>query len=311
MVKSGMQSLAKALRTGAAAILLLAACAAGAAFAADVFVATMRAPSGSNEKGGHLYRVDLASGKSKFVGRILVDGTQPAGLSAMAFHPRTNVLYGITMGINDANRAALLTIDPASGVARVVGRLTRPLTDISFDPVGRLFGWTANTGQLAFIDVNTAKVTTVGESASAAKGGAFAIDSRGNAYVAPWSERGRLDRVDLREGTLAPGPRVSHLPDASALRSMAFSSRDELLATHSVRSALGASALLRIDPATGEARAIGEIPEDSEAIAVAAAQPFARAELMRSIAYGVLAAMLCMLGWIYVRGRSAGPAIPR
>lgn len=294
------------LRACVPAIFLVTAwCLAAAAFANDVFVATMRAPAGATQAGGHLYRVDLESRTSTLVGRILVDGTQPVGLTGMAFHPRTNVLYGITLGINDAKRAALLTIDPVTAEARVVGRLSRPLSDISFDPDGRLFGWTANTGQLAIVDINTARVATVGETAAPAAGGAFAIDSRGNGYVARWGSRGTLDQVDLQQGTIEAGPAVSNLADVSTLRSMAFSAANELLATVSVRSTAAGSALLRIDPATGEARAVGDIPDDSEAIAVAATRPMARSNVMRWIAYAVLAVTLLVLTGLHVTSHRA------
>jgi len=274
----------------------------GVCLAADVYVATLRAPAGSAQSGGHLYRVDLASGKPTFIGRVLVDGTQPVGLTAMAFHPRTNVLYAVTWGINDAKRAALLTVDHATGEARLVARLTRPLTDISFDPEGRLYGWTADTGQLALVDIRTAKVSTIGDMARPATGGAFAIDSRGNGYVATWDGSATLDRVDLREGTIATGSALHDLREVSALRSMAFAAGGELLATHSLRSGHAGSVLLRIDPANGEAKAIGDIPEDSEAIAVAATNSAARTDLMRWIAYAVIAIALLVLALQYRRG---------
>ena len=267
----------------------------GPSFASEVFVATMR--------GGHLYRVDAQNAKSTLVGTVVLDGTHAVGLSAMAFHPRTNVLYGITMGINDANRATLLTIDPASGQARVVGRLSRPLSDISFDPNGRLFGWTANTGQLAIVDLNTARVSALGEASDPPIAGAFAIDSRGNAYVAPWSAPGTLQHVDLQDGRVSPGPKVSNLQDLSTVRSMAFSAGNDLLAAHSIRATPPASSLLRIDPATGVAKAVGDIPEDSEAIAVSATQPAARADLMRQIAYVILASILLSALWYWRRTR--------
>lgn len=271
-----------------------------AALAVDVFVATLRAPSGSTEAGGHLYRVDVATRSSTLVGRIMVDGTQPVGLTGMAFHPKTKVLYAITLGVNDAKRATLLTVDPHTAEARVIGRLSRPLTDISFDPAGRLYGWTADTGQLAIVDIHSAKVSPIGAGGPGG-GGAFAIDRGGNAFVATWSEPGTLDRVDLEGGVVAPGPAVSNLPDVSTLRSMAFSGQGELFATHSVRAGAASSVLLRIDPRTGQAAAIGDIPEDSEAIAVRVQEFADRSDILRWIAHAAIGAMLLGLAWLYFR----------
>ena len=289
------------MRILASVVLLLCLAGLGDALASEIFIGTLRAPAGSREEGGHLYRVDVESGATKFIGRILVDGTQPVGIAAMAFHPRTNVLYGITVGVNDAKRASLLTIDPVNAEARVVARLSKPLSDISFAPDGRLFGWTLSTGQLALVDLVNGNVSALGETTAPPVGGAFAIDAGGNAYVAPWNVRGRLDRVDLRAGTTSPGPQVSNL-DLTSLRSMAFSPAGELLATHSIRNASSASTLLRIDTATGEASAIADIPEDSEAIAVAATESVANAKSLRYLAYAIFAVVFVALAWMQMQG---------
>src|SRR4051812_32000032 len=103
MVKSRMPSFVSMLRASAAA-LVLSIVAIADVRACDVFVGTLRAPSGSREEGGHLYCVDAATGAKRFIGRILLDGAQPVGITALAFHPRSNVLYGITSGLNDAKR---------------------------------------------------------------------------------------------------------------------------------------------------------------------------------------------------------------
>lgn len=290
------------MRAFASTLLLLCLAGIGDVLASDVFIGTLRAPAGSREDGGHLYRVDVEGGATKFIGRILVDGTQPVGIAAMAFHPRTNVLYGITVGVNDAKRASLLTIDPMNAEARVVARLSKPLSDISFAPDGRLFGWTLNTGQLALVDLVSGSVTALGDAGAAPVGGAFAIDAGGNGFVVPWSVRGRLDRVDLRVGTTSPGPQVSGL-DLTSLRSMAFSPAGELFATHSIRNASSASTLLRIDTATGETSAIRDIPEDSEAIAVAATHSVANAQALRYLAYAIFAVVFVMLAWMHLHGR--------
>ena len=270
----------------------------GSAVSSDVFIGTLRSPSGPAEAGGHLYRVDSGSAAVTFVGRVMVDGAQPVGLTAMAFHPRTHVLYAITIGINDSTRARLLTIDPATAEARVVARLSKPLSDVSFAPDGRLFGWTANTGQLAVVDLANGNVATVGDAGGPPLGAAFAIDPEGNAYAAPWVAGGRLERVDLHAGTVAPGPPVSGM-DPTSLRSMAFSPRGELLAIHSVRTTSFASTLLRIDPVTGSATTIGEIPADSEAIAAQAGGPGATAEPLRFVIYGFLVVLGVVLAAVH------------
>ena len=276
------------------------------ALAATAFIATMRAPSGSAEAGGQLYRIDLQTRTSTLVGRILVDGAYPIGLTAMAFHPKTNVLYAVTVGIFDAQRATLLTIDPKTAEARLVRRLSLPLTDISFDPEGRLYGC-ATTGQLATVDLQTGKVATLGP-ATGSPGGAFAIDAQGNAYVAPWSGPATLDRVDLKAGTVVPGPRLTGLRDVATLRSMKFSGKGELLAAQSIRDAHAASALLRIDPSTGSVVAVADIPEDAEAIAILENEMLAW-DTQRVVAYGLVVAALVVLAifFFYMRLKRRKP----
>lgn len=243
---------------------------AGTALAERMLVATLRPPSDAGGHGGQLFEVDPRTAEKRLIGPILVDGTQPVGLTGMAFEPQSEVLLGITAGIIEGLRPTLVSIRSESGEARVIGRLTHPLTDIAFDPKGRLFGWTADTGQLALIDKRTGRVTPFGDAREPPAGGGFAVDPVGNAFVSAGSAAGTLDRVDLDSGATATGPAIVGAPYLSAIGAMAFSAAGDLYAVNSIRGTRVTSALLAIDRGTGETRLIGDLPEDSDAIAFTA-----------------------------------------
>ena len=71
-------------------------------------------------------------------------------VTGLAAHPTSGGLGEVMSGqVNnvDCNEATLLLIDPASGVAAIVGTqgsLIGPVPDIAFDPFGTLYAWTEN-----------------------------------------------------------------------------------------------------------------------------------------------------------------------
>src|SRR5512141_2825081 len=70
---------------------------------------------------GNLYTVNLANGTATLVGAIRLPDAQPIGVTGMAVHPVTGVFYGITSEQSPNQPRSLVTIDPATGNAMVVG----------------------------------------------------------------------------------------------------------------------------------------------------------------------------------------------
>src|SRR5262245_27642449 len=62
---------------------------------------------------GNLYTVNLANGTATLVGAIRLGGSKPIGVTGMAVHPKSGVIYGITSEQSPNAPRALVTIDPA------------------------------------------------------------------------------------------------------------------------------------------------------------------------------------------------------
>src|SRR5690349_9794111 len=91
--------------------------------AQSLYVAT-----GSNGVPSTLYSVNPANGLSTSIGNVTIGGSA-VGITGLAFHPSTNVLYGVTTNHATStlitNKNCLVTIDPANASATLVGSLGR------------------------------------------------------------------------------------------------------------------------------------------------------------------------------------------
>jgi hypothetical protein len=110
----------------------------------------MYAATGSNAVAGNLYKIDPMTAAATLVGPITnASGGGAIGLTGLDFDPISGTLYGITAnGIFGGNTVSsnLVTIDPITGVATVIGSLGRANSDISFQSDGTLFGFQAGGG---------------------------------------------------------------------------------------------------------------------------------------------------------------------
>ena len=98
---------------------------------------------------GELYILDAATGAViQDIGPLDDVTGQNYGITGLAFHPVTQVLYGSVANNNAATRAQLVTIDPQTALVTVIGLFnagnpgTNPatMTDLSFDAAGNLYG---------------------------------------------------------------------------------------------------------------------------------------------------------------------------
>jgi hypothetical protein len=153
---------------------------------------------------GRLYQIDVTTQAVTFIG-----STGFARIGGIAFDA-SGVLYGVSGG--SASRSTLLTIDPLTGVATVIGLVSDPNANIDglrFNSQGVLYGTAfEGVGVLVTIDPSNANIlsslTLSGSGNSFCAGIAFdALDvlygSRGNAS-------GRAEDLDLIQpnGTLTP-----------------------------------------------------------------------------------------------------------
>src|SRR5438093_2991195 len=104
------------------------------------------AESGANSQ---LYTIDLATGQGTPVGSI------GYGVSALAQHPTTGVLYGVTAP-GGAGVRNLIRIDPTTGTGSIIGSVglgNFGIADMTFRSDGTLFAWSENSDDLIRINI--------------------------------------------------------------------------------------------------------------------------------------------------------------
>jgi hypothetical protein len=216
---------------------------------------------------GNLYSVNLATSTSTLVGAIRLPGGRPIGVTGLAAHPKSGVLYGITSEQSPNNPRSLVTIDPASGIATLVGELGTAGSDISFDLKGTLFMWLPATSQLGIVDPSSAAVSPLGRPGPPGSPAGIAIDPQGMVFVTAKGAGGTLDNVDLTTGALQIGPALTGAPFSTQINSMSFSPSGLLLAVNSNGGSPAETRLVTINTATGVVTTIGSLPDDTDALA--------------------------------------------
>jgi hypothetical protein len=247
------------------AVLLLVAGALIPPFAAanTLYVSTAQREAGPGVVRGHLYTVDSSSGRSKLVGPIRIGGILSVGVTGLAVHPQTKVLYGITKGSHPSIPPSLVTIDPTTAAATMVGLLGIEGSDINFDSHGTLYIWLAGEMRLGTVDLVTGRVSPMGALNAAAPGGGLAIDKRGAAFVA--SSSTGLDHIDVRTGRRFASRELHGAPFAGAINSLSFSPTGILVGINSDATTSKAE-LVMINAATGAVTAMGPLPDDADGL---------------------------------------------
>lgn len=282
----------------------LAACGAmllaGAPLAQTLYVTSMRtfASGGTDKVVGSLYTINLANATATLVAPIRMSGNTAVGITGLATHPTTGVLYGITSPQSPVNPRSLVTIDPATGDAELVGPLGASGSDIAFDASGTLYVWLPNTRQLGQVDLATAEVRPVGPPGPSGTNGGIAIDEQGTAYVTPAGAVGHLDRVDTKTGAVAQGPALTGVPFSSGINAMTFSPSGLLLALNSNGGSPASIRLVAINTATGAVSSIGSLPDDSDGIAFAGNGPRGIGAALETISGRTLALLSLVLGLV-------------
>ena len=303
-----------ALRTWAAAASLAAALLwSPGGQAQKLYAASVRSiAEGSSTVGGSLYSVALATGSASFVAPIRLSGSSPLGITGLAVHPTTGVFYGITSPLSRTNPISLVTIDPATGNAQMIGPLRRVASDISFTRAGILFAWLPETSQLGIVNTENGLVTPIGAVGPAGPPAGLAIDLQNVAYITPKGAIGTLDTVDIASGLIKPGPPLVGAPFDSAINSMTFTPSGLLLAVNSNAGAPAATRLVTINVATGAVSNIGTLPDDTDGLAFAALPsrepPPVDYQTMALTGLGVIALILGLIGWAVGRRPKAPPA---
>jgi hypothetical protein len=132
------------------------------------------------------------------------------GIGAMAVHPITHVLYGVTApGFipPSGTPRQLVWINKQTGVASLIGRLDGGgsgfnfgIADIAFAPDGKLYGWSENSDDLVTINTATGKATVIGNAGISTFGSGLSFDNNGTLFLAGGGGNGAFRRVDPTTG---------------------------------------------------------------------------------------------------------------
>lgn len=282
------------------------------AVAQAVYVASFRnaAMADSNSIAGSLYALELGSSTANFIAPIRVDGVTPVGVTGLAIHPQTGVMFGITSSTSPNHRQSLITVDANTGRATVVGAMKQAGSDISFTRSGVLYTWLPEIGQLAILDTTNANLTVVGSPRGPGPPTGLAIDAKGTAYITSGGAGGTLDRIDLGSGQITPGPQMTGAPFPAGVNSMSFTPSGLLLAVNSNLGAPATTRLVSINIATGVVASMGNLPDDTDAISFAP-QLHLKDEgwSLRGMMIAVLAVLSALVGavavWLGRRGRAS------
>jgi hypothetical protein len=267
---------------------------------------TLYVATGSKGAAGVLYTVNPTTAAFSAVGPITT-GAGALSMTGLAFNPLNGTLYGITGLESLASPRNLVTINPATGAATVIGALTDPfgsvgLSDISFRSDGTLFG--ISPGTLYTINLGSAALTSIGSTGENPPGGGLAFNPAGTLYSAG-SAVGTVDTLNTTTGARTVGPTLTNSPHAGSLGAMnalAFSSASVLYGTDSDRAQNGATTvavnLVTINTTTGVVTNVGVLPNDVDAIAFGPAVP-------EPSTVALLGAGAAILGGL-LRGRAKG-----
>ncbi len=154
------------------------------------------AARGGSSTTSDLYTIDPATAVPTTVGPI------GYALTALAFHPITGVLYGATTNNSADDPRSLVTVDPDTGAATLIGELDPGgdnASDIAFASDGTLYAWTAFDGQLATIDLTTGVMTIYGVNTGEFGGGLSFVGP--TLYHIPRLATGDIETLDLLDGS--------------------------------------------------------------------------------------------------------------
>jgi hypothetical protein len=242
---------------------------------------TLYVATGSKGAAGVLYTVNPLTAAFTMVAPITT-GAGAIGLTGLAFDPLNGVLYGITGFESPNSPRNLVTINPTTGAATIMGALTDTfasvgLTDISFRSDGTLFGISPST--LYTINLGSGALTSIGSTGENPPGGGLAFNSSGTLYSAGIAT-GTVDTLNTLTGARTVGPTMTNAPHAGTLGAMmalGFSSSDILYSPNSAREQNGATIttvnLVTINTSTGLVTDIGSLPGNVDALAFGPAVP--------------------------------------
>jgi len=289
---------ARFLQALIAAAALLAA---GTAHAQTLYAASLRsfANAGSQIVVGNLFTINMANTQATLVAPIRLEGNTAVGITGLAVHPATGIFYGITSGLSPDFPHSLVKLDPETGDASLIGRLSLAGSDIAFDSSGNLFIWIQATRQIGQVNLGNGTVTPIGQAGPPTTAGGLAIDPKDNhAFITPLGATGTLDTVDLKTGTITTGPTLTGAPFPAAINAMTFTPSGLLIAVNSNAGVPQSTFLVSINTASGAVSPMGTLPDDTDAITFSSRHGLDLIALLKTLSGRVLALIALSIGCV-------------
>ena len=109
-------------------------------------------------------------------------------VTGLAVNPQSGVLYATANGdttqcFSTFANAQLLTLDPNTGAATLIGATGLQIPDIAFSPSGTLFAWNENDDDMYTLNLTDGTSTLVGESNTNSFQTGLAVDAGGTIYM--------------------------------------------------------------------------------------------------------------------------------
>jgi len=200
-----------------------------------------------------LYTVDPQTAQAVLVGDVLAGSTGMV-ITGMAFQPGSGVLYGVT-GSETGPSRQLVTIDPQTAQATLIGGLGVGSSDISFAADGTLYSWTTRGGPLGIIDLITGLQAQVGAGANGTQGNGLAFAPDGTLYLAGPTGPGDLYTVNPTTGAITSVATLVDVPlNFGNVNAMASDANGLLYAV-----GRSSAELVTINPVTGAFTSVGTL----------------------------------------------------
>jgi hypothetical protein len=198
---------------------------------------TLLPPVPGPSEQSHLYSVDVATpyitlvdpstGADTGIRGITLSGFTVTGSNGLAIDPTSGVLYAVVKAIssNGGFSRRLVTLDPTTGNATLVGNPGEPLAGIAFDSVGNLYGVSGEGGSspesIFAINKTTAQSSVLYVLSDDDGGEAIAFNTNdGLLYRASGWTNPIFEKIHLASGTITDVPLsgdIQSLDEATAL----------------------------------------------------------------------------------------------
>ena len=224
------------------------------------------AADGALSSAGNLYTVDVSTGLTTSVGRLVDASGARYAINGMAWSDANGWLWGTTSGSSPTLANGLVRIDPLTARVTPIGLLGFSPANFGADldlRNGTLYGWAENSlSALVAIDTLTGAGTLVGPNGRNLNttGGGLASNAAGTMFSTPDFATGNLWQVNVATGQLFGATPLSGGTPFARIGALEFlgSTLYGVELVGDAASGITSNRLIAIDPLTGAITSIGQ-----------------------------------------------------